>query len=265
MAGNVLDGAFDEFRAAAGEIAANATFLDRAASLRPRVGRYLAWDGLVGEDKALVQQFMNSGCSISVCYEGLFVRLVASFEGFVRRAVKDAVLSLNESKICFAKLEEGIRNRNRHCVGRALATVYEPMDFLQLDFDRLCLEVGTCVPNATSVTLSADAFAMAVGSASVDRIEAAFRLLGKNLQWGDFAGNEALKKVLETRKPRETAKAAQNLVADIQARRNGYAHTGIGGVFVTVGDIEATASFLILLADALKEQLGTHLVALCGR
>jgi hypothetical protein len=104
---------------------------------------------------------------------------------------------------------------------------------------------------------------MAVGSASVDRIEGAFKLLGKDLQWDELGHSEDLKKALGTKKPRDTANAAKGRIGEIQIRRNAFAHTGVGAGAISAEDIRATALFLVALACELKRQLETHVVALC--
>ncbi|HUT59031.1 MAG TPA: hypothetical protein VNA25_14375 [Phycisphaerae bacterium] len=255
MSKDFLANAFDGWQAAVGEVLLNVEFIESAATLRPRLGGYLAWNTVDEDAKKLLRSFMGARCDASTSYEGLFVRLVGAFEEFMRRIVRDAVVAINDSKATFERIREGLRNRNRNCVGQALTTVFEPVDFHRLDFDRLCRELGTCVPEAEGVTLSADAFGIAVRGIAADRIESAFNLLGAKLDWDKLAESEDLKEALGTRRPRETARAAKERLQTIQSRRNGYAHTGIGGLAISAQDVRAAAAFFSGLAAALKGRM----------
>lgn len=93
-----LDPALRELTAGIDEITASASFVEIAESVRPRFGRLVAWDQVQGEERTLSRRFMKSECNTRPIYEGLIVRLVASFEWFLRRSVRDLIHDLFQSK-----------------------------------------------------------------------------------------------------------------------------------------------------------------------
>ncbi len=260
MGPSPLDGALTELKAALDEIGIAAAFVAKAIEVQPRLGRMLQWDGLSAPDKHMAQAFMDHEQGRHPIYEGLIARSVATFEWFLRRCVRDTVRHVNEKQLEFDRVSLHLRDRNRHCAGRALTTIYTPSDSLNIDFDALCRELGTCVPGSQPVSLSADVFAAAVSGMSVDRMEDVFVLLGARLDWDRIGAHAKVKAVLKLTKPREAAAEAKRRLKETQRMRNQYAHMGPGPGTATGDDVANAAAFLEALATAFKEHLGDRVL-----
>lgn len=259
---SLLDPALTELRAGIDDVLEHVSFIETALSLRPRLGSFLDWQNITPGQKQLAQTYMNTNAEGGLILQGLFVRMAGAYESFIRRLVRDSIRAINDAKLKFEELDAELRNRNRHCVGRALTTVFEPASFEQINFDILCSEVGTCTPNASQVTLSADAFATVLRGISAKRTELAFEAMGAVLNWDKVGSDNRIKGILQLTKNREAAKAVQERLAAVQMQRNSFAHTAIGGVVITPEELKTTANILGTLGSILKSEMENHIQSL---
>lgn len=260
MAAGFLDLAFTELQASVDEIRSHVRFAAIAIRLRPRLRSAIVWDGMDSELQTIVKLFLTNQCQSSVSLEGLLVRLVAAFEAFVRRIVRDSIIFINSQSVPYDQLDITFRKRNRRNAGNALRTIMDPSEHFNLDFDTLCAELGTCVPESRAARLSGEAFSMMVGNIRAESIEKALSMLAVRVDWDRIGRNGDLQRAVNSSGTRKTAKAIKDLLADAQKRRNVLAHAGLGGA-------ELDADWLISLGTCfaslgseirvmLEEQLG---------
>jgi len=159
-----------ELRATIDEVLDVVSLVETSVKLRPRLGQFLIWQNLDTQNKELIRIYLSSRVETNLCYEGLVVRLVATFEEYLRKLVRNAIKELNSRNLDYEGIQDGLRLHNRHAVGNALSSVFSPSDIEQFNFDQLCDEIGTCIPGR-KVILSADAIASIKGSISVERLE----------------------------------------------------------------------------------------------
>ena len=121
------------------------------------------------------------------------------------------------TKVPYDKLDEEIRKQNILRSGMALRTIYEPPDHLDLDYDALCKNLGTCVAGSTQGLLNAEAFAALVSALSPEKVLEGLQRVGVHLEWDTLGAKQPLKDLLNKRETRETSKAIQDCLEAIWA------------------------------------------------
>lgn len=264
MATGILTAAFREFEVALDELASNANFVCTASRIRPRVGKMLHWDLLDPDAKALAKSFMEQrGVEEPLIYRGLVILLSGAFEHFVRRIVREVVVAINKAFPDFDGLHAHIQEENAYRTGVALQTIYEPPDHLDLDYERLAANIGTCIRGSKQFTLNAEAFTVFMTIISPKKLVEAFHRVGVELRWDDLGKLPALRQVLDKRDTRETANAVQEFLRTFGQTRNKIAHTGSGGVAITATEFEQLLKVLRVFAQSLCAVIECELAKHC--
>lgn len=250
-----LDPPVRVFHAAAAEIRDNVQFMQRAARLRPRLNNCLQWEMLSDELKKLNQDFMNAGLAEIPFLEGQLLRLAACFEEFLRGVIVESVSVLNVGAGRLDAVDGKMVMRNRYWCGRALARIYTPLEHLTFDYGALCTEVGTCTSAAGQVQFSPRAWSMGVSSMGKEGVEAVFDLFGAKWNWDALGKDDRLKKLLGSKKSRETGEKTQVWLEDIRKKRNAFAHAGTGGPGIDAEYVLSREQFLQRLAEVLAGEL----------
>lgn len=239
MATAILADALKEFELALDDLASNLDFLRAAKQLRPRLRDMLHWEGMDGEAKKLATTFLRQQTAEeSVLYRGMLVSLSGAFEQFIRRVLRDGVTAINVAGATFDSLHEGVRKQNAYRTGMALQTIFEPLDYLELDYDVLSRNIGTCFPGSVQPVLNADAFAVFVSIVSPEKLADALTRIGVKLNWDALGSMQAIRNALEKDNTREAAKALQESLKQFGRARNRVAHSGSGGILITDSEIE---------------------------
>jgi hypothetical protein len=260
MADGILINALREFELALDELAGNLEFVRVAKQLRPRLGGMLDWGRLDGEARNLATSFMKQRTvEESLLYRGLVVSLAGAFEQFIRRVLRDSISAINGSAQHYDHLREEIRRQNTFRTGIALQSIFEPPDYLDLDYELLAKNIGTCFTGSRQVVLNADAFTIFVSIISPDKLAEALKHIGIKMNWDDLGRIDAMREVLERHDTRETAKALQESLKRFGRIRNKVAHSGSGGVVVTETDLEQLLRFFRTFASSLTSIVDAEL------
>ena len=107
------------------------------------------------------------------------------------------------------------------------------------------------LPGADNSALNADAFTIYISTLSPKHLVDTLRRIGVSLNWDDIGRLPDVRRVLEKRDTRETAKAAEQCLRDFVQKRNRIAHCGSGGLVVTDGDIEQLIKFFRVFSRSL--------------
>lgn len=256
----MLANALKEFELALEDLASNSEFVGAAGRLRPRLNEMLRWDSLDGDAKTLVRKFLDQRTAEeSLLYRGMVISLAGAFEHFVRRVLRDSVLAISRSGVSYDALDEGIRKENFLRTGIALATINEPLDYLDLDYQSLAKNLATCVSGSPQVLLNADAFVIFLSIISPKNLADALRRVGVGLSWDNFGKVTAMQKVLDGRGSRETAKAVEDFLKRFGQLRNKIAHTGSTGIVVTESDFERHLEFFKVFSRVLVQMVEADL------
>jgi hypothetical protein len=248
----MLANALKEFEVALEDLASNSGFVGAAARLRPRLNEMLRWESLDGEARSLVRKFLDQQTAEqSLLYRGMVISLAGAFEHFVRRILRDSILAISGSGVSYDALDEGIRKENFLRTGIALGTINEPLDYLDLDYQSLAKNLGTCFSGSPQVLLNADAFAIFLSIVSPKNLADALRRVGVGLSWDDFGKVSTIQKAFDKRGTRETAKAVEDFLKRFGQMRNKIAHTGSSGIVITESDFEQLLNFFKVFSHVL--------------
>ncbi len=258
-----LTNALKEFEASLDDFDSNLRFVSTANRLRPRLGGNLQWPGMAPDAKKLVESFLRGVAEDSVLYRGLVVSLFGAFEQFVRRILRDGVAAVGTNLSSYDSLHDGLKKANMYWTGKALQTIFEPVEYLQLEFDILSKNVGTCFAGSKQATLNADAFAIFVSILTPSSLTETLKRISVELQWDEFGKVSELQKALGEKGTRETTKAVENFLKRFAQMRNKIAHTGSSGIVVNQSDVEQLLIFFRAfgraLARAVEKDLTKHL------
>jgi len=173
----------------------------------------------------------------------MVISLAGAFEQFIRRILRDSVIAMSGKGRNYDSLAEGIKKENFYRTGLALGTIHEPLDYLDLDYELLAKNLGTCFTGSAQALLNAEAFAIFLSIISPKHLEDALRRIGVALRWDDFGRVAEVQTALDKKGTRDTAKAVEANLKRFGQMRNKIAHSGSSGVVVTALDFEQLLQF----------------------
>src|ERR1700719_2612213 len=210
MATAMLADAVKEFDLALGDLSSIFDFVRSAIRLRPRLNEMLRWESLGTEEKALAERFLDQRTAEeSLLYRGMVISLAGAFEQFIRRVVRDSVVAMSGKGTSYDSLGPGIKKENFYRTGLALGTVNEPLDYLDLNYESLARNLGTCFAGSAQALLNAEAFAIFLSIISPKNLEDALRRIAVAIKWDDFGRVAEIQNALEQSGTRDTAKAVE--------------------------------------------------------
>jgi hypothetical protein len=240
----MLADAVKEFDLALDDLSSIFDFVRSAIRLRPRLNDMLRWEVLGTEEKALADRFLGQRTAEeSLLYRGMVVSLAGAFEQFIRRIVRDSVAAISGKGANYDLLDASIKKENFYRTGLALGTVHEPLDYLDLNYESLAKNLGTCFTGSAQALLNAEAFAIFLSIISPKNLEDALRRVGVILKWDDLGRVEEIQNALGQKGTRDTAKAVEASLKRFGQMRNKIAHSGSSGVVVAESDLEQLLQF----------------------
>ena len=184
MPESIFSGALRELEVTLSEIQTTLQFVRSAAHVRPRLGSLVAWNSLTNESKLFLRDFMgHKDFQTDFTYRGLYVLIYGAFEQFVRRILRDAVTTISNAVQVYDELNQDLATQNIRRTGQALATIGQQPSYMNLNYDLLCANIGTCRQGSNSFTLNSDAFALFFNNLSPEQLEEALRRIGVRLNW----------------------------------------------------------------------------------
>ena len=243
--------ALDELNTRISELKADVTFVTLATQLRPRIGDAVQWQG-VAEVLDLVRQFMNAKSSRpEAIYGPLLVRLLASFERYMRVLVVQCIEKRVAGAPTYDELSGTLAKRNVILTGRILATSDAPRDHLTLDIESLISNLASCKRGSGSFRLNAQAFSATVTGASPSVIEKALQYVDVSDWWDGVGANAALAKHLQTKGARATGDRAYERLRELWRWRNHLAHGGDEEIALAATQLLDAIDFISIFSVAL--------------
>jgi len=220
----------------------------------------LHWQNMDAEARSLVKAFMKQqGVQESLLYQGMVVVLAGAFEEFVRRLLHDSVVALASSTPNYDELDAALKAQNVYRTGIALTTVFEPPDHLDINYEVLCRNIGTCTKGSSQHLLNAQAFTIFLATISPKNLTDALKRIGLKLNWDDIGRAAGMQTVLQTTKTRETSEATQHFLAEFAKKRNKIAHGGGGTIVIVAEDVEQFLDVFRAFARTLEGVVGSFL------
>jgi len=192
---------------------------------------------------------------------GLYVRVIASFERYLRRRIEAVVDELSMHGNAFEAIPEFIRNRNIALTGRLLSSIDEPKDHLAFNYDALVANLASCTVGSKSFRLNSAAFSAAVVGSGPDVLERALKTINVDHFWDRLGANTHLQKIIGTRGPRETGNHARTKLQDLTRKRNQIAHAGDSEPALSAQDVREAIEFIRALATSLDAEVKERITA----
>lgn len=256
----MLADAVKEFELALDDVASIFDFVRSAIRLRPRLSGMLRRESLGTEEKALAETFLGQRTAEeSLLYRGMVISLAGAFEEFIRRIIRDSVLAISAKGTNYDSLDERIKKENYYRTGLALGTIHEPLDYLDLNYESLAKNLGTCFTGSAQVLLNAEAFTIFLSIISPKNLEDALRRIDVALKWDDVGRAPETQNALKEKGTRDTTKPVEANLKRFGQMRNKTAHSGSSGGVVTEVDFERLLQFFRVFGRTLAEVIETDL------
>jgi hypothetical protein len=139
--------------------------------------------------------------------------------------------------------------------GRALGTVFEPIDYLPFDFDRLSSSLGTFVATSQSVSINGDAFSIRDGNLSPDDVDHFLVRLGLELAWAEVGADKKLQKIFEASSKTAAGQAARGFLYTAVKTRNKVAHSQGAVIELSGQEIDDSISSFEGIANGIDLQV----------
>jgi RiboL-PSP-HEPN len=244
------------------DIEADVNFADLASSLRPRIGDALNWN--VGNDTLkLAVAFMKSKDSrIEGVCGALFVRVVATFERYLRRLVESGVDDIARRASGFDAVPPNIQKKNLMYTGRVLSGIESPKDYQVFNYEGLVDNLATCKTGSNYFRLNSNAFSAPIVGSSPEVVERALKAIDVEGLWDPIGASGRLQKLLGTKKPRDTGTQAQERLQELSKKRNQIAHAGDSEPALTAQNVKDAIEFIRAFSECLDAEVQKQLAAM---
>jgi hypothetical protein len=245
----------DELNAQIEELRVDLAFVALAARLRPRIGDVVQWKAS-GDALELVRRFMKTKpTGPEGIYGPLLVRLMASFERYLRRLIAWALDKHTAAAGRYDRLPPALAARNLILTGKLLATLDSPRDYLAVDVELLLENLASCRrENAGGFRLNGQAFSAVVAGVSPENVEKALETVEVRQMWDELGASNGLVEILGTKGARETGQQSRERLKELSRYRNQLAHGADAAVVITENQLRDAISFILAFSSALGDR-----------
>jgi len=251
----ILDPALIELDVLLDEVRTSLQFTEEASRLRPRLNDILRWETVDGETRLACQRFMElNKFRPETVYAGLYVRLYGGLEQFIRRVLRDVIVEIDSLVEKYDELDVKIQQQNIRRTGDALATILQPPDHFPVNYESLCVNIGSCRDGATTFALNADAFALHYSNITSSQLEKILKRIGIQLDWDDLGRIDSVQLFFDLEgKTRLAADETKDFLNKFSRTRNQISHNGAGGIVVAKQNMDQTVAFVSVFSRALVD------------
>jgi RiboL-PSP-HEPN len=251
--------ALREFETRTQQLLADIQFLERSFELRPRIFEVLNYQGTGDMVKIATEFGSSSGADPALFCGPLLVRLIGSFERFLRMTLRDAIDAWSKKAKTFSELPDGISDRNLVLTGRLLSSIDTPRDHLKFDVISLIDNLVTCRDAGGSYQLNSLAFMDLVSGITPEVVEKGLRAV-RIPQWENaVAADRKLQAILGQTRTVDTAKEMMLRLKKLSRWRNNWAHGGDEEVSLTFRELREQLEFLIAFARAMDAVVSSQI------
>jgi hypothetical protein len=251
--------ALREFETRAEQLRADIQFLERSFELRPRIFEILNYDGTADMVKMATEFGSTSGADPALFCGPLLVRLIGSFERFLRMTLRDAIDAWSKKAKTFAELPDGLGDRNLVLTARLLSSVDTPRDHLKIDVISLIDNLVTCRDGGASYQLNSSAFMDLISGITAEVVEKGLKAV-RIPQWDKaVAADGKLQAILGQTRTVDTAKEMTLRLKKLSRWRNNWAHGGDEEVSLTFRELREQLEFLIAFATAMEAMVDSKI------
>lgn len=253
--------ALDEFNLRLTELRADLRLLESTFELRPRICQVLDFEKR-GEVLDLARRFAAlAGSQPASFYGPMLVRLVASFERYLRYLIRDTVEDWAKKANTFEALPDGLGGRNLVLSGKAIAYSDSPREHLSIDLVELVDNLATCRQGSKAFKLNSFAFMTQITGVTPEIIEKALGLVQVTHWWSGVGADKALQTQLTCTRTPDTTKKAIERLKELSRWRNNWAHGGDDEVTLTGVEVMDALEFLSAFSKALDTAVAKQVKA----
>ncbi|MCW5912673.1 MAG: hypothetical protein KIT62_16510 [Cyclobacteriaceae bacterium] len=217
---------------------------------------FINWDIMDAEQKKIANSIFNKYLNTDrTLYNSLFISAVASFESFLTQTIESTIQILNENFKRFDSYNDVFLNRQIEFSGKMLSSVYSPPHHMNIDFYKLCKNIGTISPGSTTLTLNTEIAGYFRNILELDTFSKFFDDLGIKINLEEISKVQNVQAVFETSGVKETLKRLDDFLKETIRFRNRIAHTGQSSSDITKETIDNLIKKIICIADAINSIL----------
>jgi hypothetical protein len=233
------------------ELKNDLSLLEYAFELRPRINQVLDFEKR-GEVLELARKFgALAGNQPASFYGPMLIRLVASFERYLRSLMRETVEAWVKKAKTFDQLPEGLGERNLILSGRFIANSDFPREHLSIDLVALVDNLATCRTGSNDFKLNSSAFMTLITGVTPDVIENSLKAARITNWWNAVGADRALQTQLNSTRTSDTTKKAATRLKELSRWRNNWAHGGDDEVSLTNVELTGALEFLSVFSKAL--------------
>jgi RiboL-PSP-HEPN len=243
--------AFNQFVLRAEELRNDLSFLERAFELRPRIYLVLDFEKR-GEALEMARKFGETVDNRPASFYGpMLVRLIASFERFLRMLMQETVESWVKKAQHFDRLPEGLAERNLVLSGRFIGNSDSPRDYMALDMNVMVDNLVTCRAGTAEFRLNSGVFMDLIYGVTSEVIEKSLKTVRIN-NWMNIVGaDKTLQARLGVDRVPDATRATTARLKKLSRWRNNWAHGGDDEVSLTFTEVNDELEFVIAFSRAL--------------
>lgn len=253
--------ALNEFSLRLDELRNDLSLLEHTFELRPRIYQVLDFEKR-GDALNLARAFGDiTGNQPATLSGPMLVRLVASFERYLRKLMMETVESWAKKANGFDHLPEGLADRNLVLSGRFIASSDSPRDHLSIDLVALIDNLVTCRKGSTTFKLNSSVFMDLIYGVTPEVIEKSLGTI-QILNWMNKVGaDRALQSHLGLARVPDATKEIKVRLKKLSRWRNNWAHGGEDEISLTFREVREEGDFLLAFSKALDSAVAKHIQA----
>lgn len=239
------------------QIIAQSEFIPKVRATLPA---FLNWDAMNGEQKKFTNSIFSKGLNTDrTLNNSLFVSAVASFESFLTKTIESSIQILNENFKRYDSYDDVFLNRQIQFAGKMLSSIYGPPHHINIDFHKICKNIGTIYPDSTVVTLNPEISVYFRNILDLESFSKFFVDLNIKIDIKEIAKNSEVKKEFDSKSFKDTFKQLEAFINETIRLRNRIAHTGQSASDITREKLGSLISKLNSVAEAINTILSTGL------
>jgi hypothetical protein len=251
--------ALKEFETRAEQLQADIQFLERSFELRPRIFEILNYQGTADMVKMATEFGSTSSADPALFCGPLLVRLIGSFERFLRMTLRDAIEAWSKKAKLFSQLPDGIGERNLVLTGRLLSSIDAPRDYLKIDVISLIDNLMTCREGASGYQLNSSAFMDLISGITPEVVEKGLKAVRIPGWQNAVAADRKLQAILGQTRTVDAAKEMMLRLKKLSRWRNNWAHGGDEEVSLTFRELGEQIEFLVAFAKAMDAVVSSQI------
>jgi hypothetical protein len=231
-------------------------FIQQSIKLKPRLATIVYSYTEEIYEKTLAKEFINSIKPRETnYYNSILILIYGIFEKFNRDLCIKAITKVNNEVKQYSKLNEKIKNRNIILTGRTLFKKEEPLDYFQIDIEKIIKNIGTCLNESKSYCLNVELFGLNHKILNNVNLKELFERIDIDVKWDEIAKKDKFQIFFESKITRNVAKSILLFIDEFVEKRNFIAHSGTSSSNIDAEYLVNLINFLKIYAEYISEYL----------